>query len=119
MVMFPDAGAEKKYGMPSTAIVGKKTRDEPGRISSYELVNFVDGTENVLIRDDICSYGGTFVTAAKALRERGVKNIKLLVSHCEDNILKGEVFDYIDEVITTDTICKVEHPKLRIVDRFR
>lgn len=119
MVMFPDAGAEKKYRMQSTAIVGKKTRDESGRISSYELVNFVDGTENVLIRDDICSYGGTFVAAAKALRERGVKNIKLLVSHCEDNILKGEVFDYIDEVITTDTICKVKHPKLRIVDRFR
>ena len=87
-IMFPDAGAAKKYsrcGLP--AIIGNKHRNNEGRIDSYELLNFEEGTKRVIIRDDICSYGGTFVAAAKALRERGVEHITLIVSHCENNIL--------------------------------
>ena len=119
-IMFPDAGAAKKYcrcGLP--AIIGNKHRNEEGRIDSYELMNFNEGTKRVVIRDDICSYGGTFVSAAKALRERGVEHITLVVSHCENNVLKGEVFDYVDKVITTDSICTVEHPKLEIAVKYR
>lgn len=120
-VMYPDAGAAKKYSKSPQipVIVGNKRRNEEGRIDSYELLNFPDGAKKVIIRDDICSYGGTFVAAAKALRERGVEYITLVVSHCENNILKGEVFDYIDEVITTDSICTVDHPKLEIVSNYR
>ncbi len=119
-IMFPDAGAAKKYsrcGLPT--IIGNKHRNEDGRIDSYELMNFEEGTKRVVIRDDICSYGGTFVAAAKALRERGVEHITLVVSHCENNILKGEVFNHIDRVITTDSICTVEHPKLEIAVKYR
>lgn len=121
-VMFPDAGAAKKYagwGAQLPSIIGNKHRNEEGRIASYELMNFKEGTKNVVIRDDICSYGGTFVAAAKALRERGVENITLIVSHCENNIIDGEVFNYIDKVITTDSICTVEHQKLEIAVKYR
>lgn len=121
-VMFPDAGAAKKYtgwGTQLQPIIGNKHRNEEGRIDSYELMNFKEGTKRVVIRDDICSYGGTFVAAAKALRERGVEHITLVVSHCENNILKGEVFNYVDKVITTDSICTVEHPKLEIAVKYR
>ena len=38
------------------------------------------------------------------LKEKGVENVSLLVSHCEQNIFKGQVFDYIDRVYTTDSI---------------
>lgn len=103
--MYPDAGAAKKYKADSTAIIGNKKRDKDGKIVSYELLNFVEGTESVVIVDDICSFGGTFVAAAKALRDKGVKYISLIISHCEDNIIKGEVFDYIEHVYTTDSIC--------------
>lgn len=103
-IMYPDNGAAKKYGATQLDIVGNKHRDNSGRISSYELLNFTKGTKNVLIVDDICSYGGTFVAAAKALRKQGVEQVNLLVSHCESNIFKGEVFDYIDNVYTTDSI---------------
>lgn len=102
-LMFPDAGAAKKYEHKSS-IIGNKKRNEEGRIESYELMNFQEGTKKVLIVDDICSYGGTFVAAAKALKERGVEKIYLMVSHCEGNIFKGEVFDYVDGVYTTDSI---------------
>ena len=119
-IMYPDAGAAKKYpktGLPT--IIGNKRRDQEGRIESYELLNFEDGVKKVVIRDDICSYGGTFVAAAKALRDRGVEHITLFVSHCENNILNGEVFNYVDQVLTTDSICTVTHPKLNFVAQFR
>lgn len=125
-IMFPDNGAAKKYAelyrldlQDNPFIVGNKKRDKDGRIVSYELMNFVDGTKEVIIRDDICSYGGTFVAAAKELRKRGVEKITLVVSHCENNILKGEVFDWIDRVFTTDSICTVEHPKLTVEKVYR
>ena len=121
-VMFPDAGAAKKYtgwGTQLQPIIGNKHRNEEGLIDSYELMNFKEGTKRVVIRDDICSYGGTFVAAAKALRERGVEHITLVVSHCENNILKGDVFKYIDRVITTDSICTIKHPKLEFAVKYR
>lgn len=120
-IMYPDAGAAKKYQAPAhiPVIVGNKHRDKDGRIDSYDLLNFVEGTKRVVIRDDICSYGGTFVAAAKALREKGVQHITLIVSHCENNILKGEVLNYVDRVITTDSICTVEHPKIEFAERYR
>ena len=107
--MFPDNGAAKKYSekllrKPTNYIIGNKHRNSEGRIDSYELINFQPGTEKVVIIDDICSYGGTFVAAAKALREQGVNQIDLVVSHCEPNIFKGDVFEYIDHVYTTDSI---------------
>ena len=121
-VMYPDNGAAKKYGaMEGVAnpIIGNKHRNTDGRIDGYELMNFPEGTKKVIIRDDICSYGGTFVAAAKELRKRGVEEITLVVSHCENNILKGEVFDYIDRVFTSDSICTVSHPKLVFTKAFR
>lgn len=119
VLMYPDAGAAKKYKSDTTAIIGNKKRDKDGNIVSYELLNFIEGTESVTIVDDIVSYGGTFVEAAKALRERGVKNIFLIVSHCEDNIEKGKVFEYIDKVYTTDSICHLpESDKLEYITHY-
>ena len=112
--MFPDNGAAKKYSekllrKPTNYIIGNKHRNNEGRIDTYELVNFQPGIEKVVIVDDICSYGGTFVAAAKALREQGVKQIDLVVSHCEPNIFKGDIFDYIDHVYTTDSILDLQN----------
>ena len=118
-VMYPDNGAAKKYGATEDNIVGIKHRNEEGRIDSYSLYGIKEGTKSVLIIDDICGYGGTFVSASKELRKHGVENVYLCVSHCENNILKGEVFDYIDGVFTTDSICTVEHQKLHVLRCWR
>lgn len=122
--MYPDAGAAKKYGPPDgrgnpPSIIGYKHRNKEGRIDSYEMRGLLPNTQVVVIVDDICSYGGTFVSAAKELKAKGVEKVYLAVSHCENNILKGEVFDYIDEVWTTDSICTVEHPNLHVDKKFR
>ena len=111
LVMFyPDKGAMKRYdGMLDLPYAyGEKKRNwETGRIESLEVI----GAENiagnaVLIVDDICSYGGTFARAAKALREAGAAAVYLYVTHCEDNIHKGDIFKdgNIDCVFTTNSI---------------
>ena len=118
-IMFPDAGAEKKYteaqiieeGKP--ILIGSKHRNAEGRVTDFEIKNAEliqeRQIESVLIKDDLCSFGGTHVAAAKALRKLGVKKVYLEISHCESNIFKGEVFDYIDGVFTTDSIIDPEN----------
>ena len=129
-IVYPDAGAAKKYttGTYTTefnelpTIIGNKKRDSKGTIESYELLGFPTEGEvkSVLIVDDICSYGGTFVAAAKELKSRGVEHIYLLVSHCEDHIIEGDVYKYITQVYTTDSIChQEESAKIKYVRKYR
>lgn len=126
VLFFPDEGASKRYNgafdMPST--FGVKNRDwATGRINSLILMNpeIVKG-KRVLIVDDICSYGGTFVRAAKALREVGAAEVYLYVSHCEPNIEKGDIYKtsgLINKIYTTDTLLTEPLNNMEFVSRFR
>jgi ribose-phosphate pyrophosphokinase len=97
-VFFPDAGASKRYTSPIKYTVGMKTRDfKTGSITDYslsgewgEIVN-----ERVLIVDDLCSRGGTFIEASKMLKSKGAKSVNLLVAHCENNVFSGKLFEHI------------------------
>lgn len=116
-LFFPDEGAMKRYsemfpGSPYS--FGMKRRDwETGKILSLDIMNpeFVKD-KKVMIVDDICSRGGTFFHSAKALKEAGAKEIALYVSHCENTILEGEIFNsgLIDKVFTTPSL--VHKPEL-------
>ena len=89
----------------------KKRRWEDGKILGLDIMNPENVKDkNILIVDDICSRGGTFYHAAKALKEAGAKHIYLYVSHCEETIFKGEIFSsgLIDHVYTTQSIFKPE-----------
>jgi ribose-phosphate pyrophosphokinase len=113
IVFFPDAGAQKrytKYLKDTPSAVGIKTRDfESGNIDKLMLAGLEDAPRNVIIIDDLCSRGGTFMMAGTALREAGAQKIYLLTTHCEHNIMTGDIFttDVIDGVFTTNTI--VDH----------
>ena len=112
VLFFPDEGAQKRYGGSfsyNQAFGIKKRNWETQKIEDYMIV----GEENikgkdVLIIDDICSYGNTFVKAAEALHKAGAKRIYLYVTHCEDAISKGNVFKcgLIDKVFTTNSLVR-------------
>lgn len=83
-ICFPDAGASKKYSKFFSGyyptISAEKTRDQStGTIVDYKLIGKVP--RNVLIVDDICDGGTTFILLAKGLKENGAFNIDLFVSH--------------------------------------
>lgn len=128
IVMFPDAGAQKRYGSMELfkqyqQIVGFKERDfKTGNITSFKLVGSLLDTEyKILIVDDLCSKGTTFLFAANALKEYGFKDISLLVTHCEDTIFNGELLrdsSPINTIYTTNTLLTKNHPKFNILEVF-
>lgn len=111
MAFFPDEGASKRYagmvGMRSA--FGIKERDwKSGQILGLNVSGDVEyiKNRNILIVDDISSYGGTFYFSALKLKELGANKIYLYVTHCETSILEGKIFPsgLIEKVYTTDSI---------------
>lgn len=109
-LFFPDAGAQKRYGKLKgfKQLVGFKARDfQTGQIQKLDVVGNIDKPGfKVIIVDDLCSYGGTFLLSAERLREVGAAAVFLLVGHCEKSIFQGKMLQsgLVDRVFTTDTI---------------
>lgn len=121
-LMFPDAGASKRYGKmkaKNVAIGHKKRNFQTGHIEGFDIVfNNDEDTrgKKVIIVDDMTSYGGTFVHSEIALRKvYGFKEVYLLVAHAENSVLYGNpkteinLFDHIDKLFTTDSILSKHH----------
>lgn len=121
-LFFPDEGAQKRYGAMFPDYIQafgiKKRNWETQKIEGYMIV----GEENikdkyVLIIDDICSYGNTFVKAAEAIREAGAVDVSLYVTHCEDAISKGDIFknNIFENVFTTNSIVRSEETNQNLI----
>ena len=116
-LVYPDAGAEKRYRKQikySKILTCSKERDfNTGKIKSIE----VHGIENAqdckiaVIVDDLSSKGGTFVGAAQVLCNKlsNIERVVLCVTHCENTIYDGDVLKgtEIDKVYTTKSILTV------------
>ena len=110
-LFFPDEGAMKRYSDKSEKpyAFGMKKRDwETGKILGLDIINAENiKDKNVLIVDDICSRGGTFFHAAKALKAAGAKSVSLYVTHLESTVLLGEMAStdgLVDHIYTTESI---------------
>lgn len=129
VIFFPDEGACKRYkdmdvikelGLPIA--FGIKNRDwKTGEIIGLDVVGADVKDKRVLIIDDICSKGFTFYYSGQKLREFGASDVRLYVTHCEDNIKNGEILktDVISKVYTTDSICHITDEKINFVRKFR
>lgn len=121
-MFYPDEGACKRYsGMIELPYAfGIKRRNwETGVIEGLDVAGAVDqiAGKDILIVDDICSRGGTFLHSAKKLKELGANDIYLYVSHCENTILEGDLLkgDLIKRVYTTDSIFTKSHEKIEVL----
>lgn len=129
VVFFPDEGACKRYKdmefikeLNLPIAFGIKNRDwKTGEILGLTVMGADVSGKNVLIIDDICSKGFTFYYAGQQLIEHGAKDVRLYITHCEDNIKNGEILktDVISKVYTTDSICHIEDEKIEFVRKFR
>lgn len=131
ILFFPDEGASKRYKHLSKYfhlpyLVGMKDRDwKTGKINGVKVLGteqYPDIMKNpqdykILIIDDICSRGGTFIGAAEGLKAIGFTDIYLYVSHCEHTILEGHIVetDDIKHVFTSDSIFREEHEKITVL----
>lgn len=107
VLVFPDESAEQRYGCAGyPTITVKKTRDfNTGKILGFE-VSDQDGVDLngklLVIVDDICSYGGTFVGAYDAIKqyaaEKGwaLEGFILCVTHLEPTYKAGALIKHPD-----------------------
>lgn len=86
-VVAPDAGARDKAREAAEVLrchllTASKVRAlENGRIISTSIPEIDLSGKSVIIVDDICDGGGTFVPLAQALREAGAVRVDLYVTH--------------------------------------
>ena len=88
----------------SIAIIDKR-RPSPGKSEVMYIVGNVKN-KNCVIVDDIIDSGGTIVNAAKALKDKGAKDVYVYITHA---VLSGNAVEKIEKskikkLITTDTI---------------
>ena len=118
---YPDEGCkkqmEKRFSYP--CIFGMKHRNwEDGKITGMEIIT--QGADlkdkKILLIDDICSYGGTFKHSLEKLKEMGVGDCNIYVTHCEDSVLKGDLINskLFKKIYTTNSIFTKENEKIEV-----
>lgn len=113
-IVFPDKGAADRYrdSIPGYKVFyGQKVRNwKNGKIEGLDIINpsCIPASQyrgkSVLVIDDICSRGGTFVFTAKELKKMGFGDLYLAVTHCEKTIELGDVKDFYKKIFTTDSM---------------
>lgn len=82
---------------------GAKSRD-PNTHKLTQQVSTMDFKgRDILIVDDICVYGGTFVGLGKILKERNAGNLYLACSHITVKVPSQELEKYFTRVFTTNS----------------
>ncbi|RRZ89771.1 ribose-phosphate diphosphokinase [Erwinia sp. 198] len=88
MLMAPDAGALKKIHAVAQqvaareyGILGKHRDLSSGALSGFSLLQGDVAGKDVLIADDLCDAGGTFIGSAAVLRAAGARSVSLYVTH--------------------------------------
>lgn len=113
--VFPDKGAAKRYNYeeyPNVIICEKIRNFATGKIENIKSHIHKETkrpAENapLIIIDDLCSYGGTFVGAVKAIEtDLDIKseNNWLIVTHAEKAIDMGRVPAIFSKIFSTDSI---------------
>jgi ribose-phosphate pyrophosphokinase len=80
---YPDKGAVEKYSKKyiQPFIYADKIRDQlSGNILSIDIVGDCKD-KKILIVDDICDYGNTFIKLAEQLYKHGAKDVDLFITH--------------------------------------
>jgi len=107
-VISPDSGAEKRAGAVAKAlglplVHGWKTRDvATGKITGFGLER-AEVSGYVLVVDDICDGGGTFIGLSSVIKERGLK-ADLFVTHGIFSQGTTKLLEQYERVFCTDSI---------------
>jgi phosphoribosyltransferase len=113
--VFPDKGAAQRYNYEEypNVIICEKVRDfATGKIEGikahiHKETKRPKENSPIIIIDDLCSYGGTFVGAIKAIEtDLDIKseNNWLIVTHAEEAIDMGQVPVTFSKIFSTDSI---------------
>lgn len=130
-IVFPDKGAANRYDYykyPNVIICEKTRNFATGAIESVKAkITRTKGSitkemnPNLIVIDDLCSYGGTFVKALEAIETHPTINFNkawLVVTHAEKAMEEGKVLEKYDKVFCTDSISVPAESKDMTVKKF-
>lgn len=119
VLIAPDGGALKKIykqaeylNYEGEILCANKVRDlKTGKIIRTEVQapNEKIQGKTILILDDICSYGGTFMALAEVLKDKGAAKVILAVTHYENVADVEKLKKHIDKIYTTDSMGPVDN----------
>jgi len=121
IVFYPDEGSCKRYSefVKFPCAFGIKQRDRNnGKITGLDVQGDLPAPPfNVLIIDDISSYGGTFLHSANKLKGLGADKVYLYITHCENSILSGELIksNLLEKIYTTKSIFTGNHQLIEVL----
>lgn len=113
--VFPDKGAATRYNADDypNVIICEKVRDfATGKIQQIKAhiekqTTTPEKNAPIIIIDDLCSYGGTFVGAIEAIENDlniKSKNSWLIVTHAEEAMMVADIPKTFQKVFSTDSI---------------
>lgn len=129
-IVFPDKGAANRYDYykyPNVIICEKTRNFATGAIESVKVETssntFItkEMKPNLIVIDDLCSYGGTFVKVLEAIEKHPDINFDeawLIVTHAEKAMEAGKVLEKYDKVFCTDSISVPAESKDMTVEKF-
>lgn len=126
MLVAPDAGALKKIhnvakasGARDYAILTKERDVATGNLTGFSLVSGNVAGKDVLIVDDLCDAGGTFIGSTQVLRDAGARSVSLYVTHGVFSKGVGNLLNNgIDAIYTTTSFASSElrEPRVELID---
>lgn len=129
-IVFPDRGAANRYDYykyPNVIICEKTRNFATGAIESVKVETssntFItkEMKPNLIVIDDLCSYGGTFVKVLEAIEKHPDINFDeawLIVTHAEKAMEEGKILEKYDKVFCTDSISVPAKSKDMTVEKF-
>jgi ribose-phosphate pyrophosphokinase len=125
-VLFPDKGAADRYEVPTEIGYNKRTwpvqvlyatkkrNPETGVFEGFDVPDVGEFKyENILIVDDICDGGGTFVGIADIIKSRSpLAYMGLYVTHGIFSKGMDIIFKFFNKIYTTNSIRSKEEMKL-------
>lgn len=114
-IVFPDKGAAKRYNnadYPNVIVCDKQRDFSTGKIQTITAhieknETSLDKNAPIIIIDDLCSYGGSFVGAIKAIETDlniKSKNNWLIITHAEEAMMLADIPNTFNKVFSTDSI---------------
>lgn len=124
-IFFTDKGGKERYSnltqLPS--VYGDKVREwGTGKILGTQIVGDPElvKDKNILIIDDIISYGGSIYYNSLKLKELGCRNLFVFATHMENNILdkkNGKLIQsgLITKFYTTNSLFSKRHSLIEVI----
>lgn len=125
MIVSPDAGALKKiYKVAQTfdiqnVVTASKVRDVvTGQIIRTELPKLnLEGISQIVIFDDICDGGRTFIELAKVIKEQTDKPIYLVITHGIFSSGFERLSDEFDGIYCTNSVKNINFDTVKVQSR--